>query len=222
MKAFYLLFLTIVFNYCSAQDEPLQNGSINIQVIEPEGTIKITKDYFRSNPFDREFSKFLNHLMNDPALTNKALTRRTDSSFFFLKGEYINYSPYSFKADRTEVLLTETEIELKDSLHSKDTVFVYELLGYCYGGKEGMEGVKKEFVKCGRRYSKRFSDYESSGLKNGNIIGEIRNYFNRFCIISPVSIVWAKLDDFQNVFTITIRIKVKENHAILPISPDSN
>jgi len=31
----------------------------------------------------------------------------------------------------------------------------------------------------------------------------------------------ARVDDFQRVFTITIRIKVVENTAALPIPPDS-
>jgi hypothetical protein len=96
----------------------------------------------------------------------------------------------------------------------------YQLLGYSYG-KEGIESVKKEFIKFDRKYGKNFYTQDSE-IKNGNeIVGLAKNYFMLTSPISPISIVWAKLDELQNVFTITIRMKVIENMAVLPVPSDN-
>jgi hypothetical protein len=182
--------------------------------------IQIAKNYFRSNPYNMSFSNFLNHLLNDPTLSNKTINKRTDTSFFFFKGDYNGHSPFNFKADRTEIRLAETEMDLEDSLSTTDTLLFYQLLGYSYG-EEGGEAVKKEFSKFDRRYGKSFYSQDSDLKKGEEIVGFAKNYFMLTNLISPISIAWAKLDDFQNVFIITIRIKVIENTATLPIPPDS-
>ena len=211
-QTFFLAIITSAYSHA-------QPSEFNLPKDNP--VVQIAKNYFRSNPYTMRFSTFLNHLMNDPTLSDKTITKRTDTSFFFFKGGYNNHNPFSFKAGRTEIRLAEEEVELQDSLSTTDTLLFYQLLGYSYG-KEGLESVKKEFSKFDRRYGKNFYS-ENSELKKGDeITGVIKNYFtpliSRF---SPISVSWAKLDDFQSVFTITFRIKVIENTATLPISPDS-
>jgi hypothetical protein len=205
-KAHILFFVLIVTQYCAAQ---------------PADAIRqVAKNYFRSNPYGVHFNTFLNHLLNDPALLNKTIEKRTDTTLFFFTGYYNNYSPFNFKADRTEIRLVEAEVDLEDSLSTTDTLLFYQLLGYSYG-KEGLELVQKEFSKFDRRYGRNLFGQDSE-IKNGQeIVGTARNYFLFTSAISPVSIVWAKLDDLQNVFTITLRIKVVENMATLPIPRDS-
>ncbi|HEY6504745.1 MAG TPA: hypothetical protein VIZ28_12270, partial [Chitinophagaceae bacterium] len=44
---------------------------------------KISHSYFRSDPFENEFSSFLKQLLSDPALTDKIIEKRTDTSLFF-------------------------------------------------------------------------------------------------------------------------------------------
>lgn len=199
-----ILLLTVAGCCYSQSDEPI---------------LQIAKNYFRSNPYKTRFSTFLNHLVNDPTLSNKTLTKRTDTSFFFFKGEYGTHNPFGYKADRTEIMLAETEFALSDSLPTTDTILIYQLLGYRYGS-EGPDAVKKEFAKFDRKYGKNFYN-EDAGLKKGDeMVGLVRNYFVLATPFSPVSIAWAKLDDFQHVFTITVRIKVIENVATLPVPPD--
>ena len=51
----------------------------------------------------------------------------------------------------------------------------------------------------------------------------VKNYFLfSETFLSPVSIGWVKLDDLQNVFTITFRIKLTQNMATLPQFPDGH
>jgi len=181
---------------------------------------KISDNYFRANPFDREYSKFVTLLMNDPMIANKAIVKRTDTTFFSFMAEYKNYSPYTFMADRTEIKLMEKEVEVGDSISVIDTVFIYQLLGYKYG-KDCLEAVKKEFSKFNRRFrSDFFTDQYSDILENHEVVGGMINYFVLKTTTSPVSVSWAKMDDNQSVFSIVFRFKIRENIVILPIPPD--
>jgi hypothetical protein len=211
-KILLFSFFVITGGYCTSQPVTVSVHS------EPyDALLKMVSEYFRSDPYKKEFSWFLNHLLNDPTLTAKTIEKRTDSNFFFFKGDYKTHSPYSFKADRTEIRLAETEFYLDDSLTVKDTMLVYQLLGYSYGGKTGMESVKKEFSKFSRRYGKHFLVQTSDIHKASEIVGAQKDFFVPGLPNSPFTAVWAKLDELQNVFIITIRLKVKEDNAQLPI-----
>ena len=50
--------------------------------------------------------------------------------------------------------------------------------------------------------------------------GFIANYFVLFADVSPISISWAKADDFQSFFSIVFRFKLRQNLAVLPIPSD--
>ena len=181
---------------------------------------RIADNYFRANPFDREYSKFLQFFMNDPTIINKKIVKKTDSTFFSFTAEYKNHSPFSFVADRTEIRLMEKEMEFGDSISVIDTVFIYQLLGYKYG-KGGEEEVKKEFNKFNRRFKNDFyTDQHSDILKNEEVVGGVINYFVLFADVSPISISWAKADDFQSFFSIVFRFKLRQNLAVLPIPSD--
>jgi hypothetical protein len=206
MKTLQLLLLLIAVSfrgYCQFQNDP---ASTTEHIAAYEYLMKIAKNYFRSDPFRNEFGPFLKHLMNDPILVNKTLEKKTDSSLFLLKGEYRNYSPFGFLASRTEIRLQEEEFLIDDSLPLKDTLFVYQLLGYS-NGKDGLQAVKDEFAKFNRHYSKHFR-VESSVIKNGTeLVGVREDYFIPALGISPLTVGWAKLDDIQNAFIITMRLK---------------
>lgn len=229
MKKILFVFLFSIVNIVSfCQDEPEQYpvnddwARVIFRFPPYESLLRMVKSYFRSNPYTTQFSRFVSHLLNDPAIANKKMNKKTDSSFFSFWGEYKNYSLFGFKPDRTEIKLVEMELPSNDSLSIKDTMFVYQLLGYSYGGKTGLETVEKEFSKFNRHYSKSFFTQFSNVEKNHEIIGGINDYFvPGLPGSSPLTAAWGKLDEFQNVFIVTLRLKVKENVAILPMPFDS-
>ena len=181
-------------------------------VIHYPGTgylLKIVKSYFRSDPYQHDLGFFLKQLMNDPMLVTKSTKLKTDTSFFYFQGAYKNYSPYGFLADHTEIRLAEMEFIIDDSLSLKDTLMVYQLLGFSFNGKAGLESVKNEFSKFNRHYSKHFVTQSSEIKKGPEIVGVTENYFMYGIAVSPLSVTWAKLDEFQNVFIITLRVKMK-------------
>ena len=82
MRKFYLVVFTVLItNHSSYGQDPVS---------------KITKTYFRPDPFSKEFSSFVLHLINDPTLTNKIVLKRTDSTLFYLEGRYITFNPFFF------------------------------------------------------------------------------------------------------------------------------
>jgi len=208
VRKFFLFFLfSVLAVRCIGQNEEEQTPVIQYSALNY--LEKIVKNYFRSDPYQNQFGFFLKHLMNDPILVNKITQLKTDTSLFYFQGAYDNYSPFGFLADRTEVRLTEKEFVVDDSTSLKDTLIVYQLLGFSYNGKAGLESVKNEFLKFNRRYSKHFMT-QSLDIKEGEeIAGATKNYFAYGVAISPLTVSWAKLDEFQNVFIITLRLRIK-------------
>lgn len=183
-----------------------------------ENLYSFTKDYFRSNPFQGEFSVFLKHLLNDPTIEQKKTIQRTDSSFFSFFGIYKSHSPFFFKPKRVEVSLVEAPFRYADSLPVADTILIYQLMAYAGNDEKSQKEVQKEFERIHRHYNKKFSKSEQSPLSTGGIVtGSIRNYFVAYRMISPMAVAWSKLEkEEETVLILTVRIKLSENQATLP------
>ena len=208
-KLFILSFFSLLVVQCLAQNEKDEQTPVIIQNPDANYLLKIVRNYFRSDPYQNEFGDFLKHLMNDPILINKTTRLKTDTSLFYFQGVYKNYSPFGFLADRTEIRLAEKEFVADDSTSIRDTLIVYQLLGFRYNGKAGVQSVKDEFLKFNRRYSKHFI-VQSSDLLNGDeISGAVKNYFLYGVATAPLSVSWTKLDEFQAAFIITLWLKIK-------------
>lgn len=178
---------------------------------------KIAHNYFRSDPFETEFSSFLKHLLNDPTIKDKILEKKTDTSLFFFQGTYTNHNPFFFKPVKVEVALGETTLKL-DSLRS-DTIYTYRLLAYNNDTKKGIEEIKKEFEKIHRRYKSSFSKvtYAESGPES-KMQAASYNYFDALHGISPFGISWlGPSEDKEICLVITLRMKARNNKAILPM-----
>jgi hypothetical protein len=202
MRKFYLAFFILPACYIS---------------FGQSSAFKITKEYFRSDPFQKEFSSFLQHLFNDPSLTNKVLEKRTDTSLFYFQGTYTNHNPFFFKPKRIEVVLAQSVVE-QDSLII-DTIYTYQLLAYNNDTKEEAQELKKEFEKIHRRYKNSFFKTTFSENPAGNKLKEASyNFFDPFNAVAPFSVSWFGPDENQEIcLVLTIRMQAKNNKAILPI-----
>jgi hypothetical protein len=178
---------------------------------------KITHSYFRSDPFGSAFSSFINHLLNDPSLTDKILDKKTDTSLFYFQGTYTNHNPFFFKPVKVEVILAETALEL-DSLHT-DTIYTYQLLAYNNDTKEGVQELKREFEKIYRRYKGSFSTSKYTESAAGSETnGATYNFFDPFHAVSPFALTWFGPDENREICLIlTIRMKISNNEAVLPV-----
>jgi hypothetical protein len=202
MRKIYLALFSILLYFPSSSQEIIS---------------KITKSYFRSDPFGGEFSSFMVHLLKDPSITNKILEKRTDSSFFYFQGAYKTFNPFFFKPKRVEIILTEFAVEL-DSL-SRDTIYSYQLLAYNNDTKEGTEELKKEFDKIFRRYKGSFfrNTYAETPAED-KVRGVTYNFFDVLHRISPFSVSWFGPDENKEMcLVLTIRMDTYNNRAILPV-----
>lgn len=203
MRKSSLLLMAFLIIYCSSNSQEI--------------VFKITREYFRSDPFRGEFSSFIKHLFNDPSLTNKLTQKRTDTSLFYFHGTYANYNPFFFKPKRVEVVLTEMEVTL-DSLN-KDTVYTYQLLAYNDATRQGTEEIKKEFEKIYKHYKNGFAkSVYTEDPPGGNFTGVLYNFFDKQHVISPFAIARYEAADSKEVCLIlTIRMDTYDNQAMLPI-----
>ena len=184
---------------------------------------KAIHNYYRYDPFERSFSNFISNLINDPALTNKTIVKRTDSTFFFFKGEYKDHNPFGFKAIRTEVRLAEMEVQRTDSIPKNDTIMAYQIIGYTYKTGNGIQSVKSEFARFDRKYGDDFADKATSDLlEGGHVEGMTCNYFLNNSNISPLTITWGNVSNGESVFVVTIRLIKIENQAMLPVVYNGN
>lgn len=208
MKNFLLLFTLIILSH---------NPSFS-----QDGLLQFSKSYFRSDPFSGNFSGFMKHLLNDPAIINKQVLYRTDTSLFYFFGAYKNYNPFFFKPRQIEVRLLESPIQYADSLPT-DTILVYQLTAYAEPGDVGKQEVKREFEKIHRQINKKFYTSSYKDLKSGtSITGGVHNYFVGFASLAPVSILWAILDETNEpVLNIILRMKTSSNQAVLATSLDN-
>jgi len=178
---------------------------------------KITKTYFRSDPFRKEFSSFASHLLNDPTLTNKTLEKKTDSTLFYFQGTYTRHNPFFFKPKRVEVALNELVLNV-DSL-AADTIYVYQLIAYNNDTREGTAELKKEFEKIYRHYKSAFSrDQYTENPAGDKLNGATYNFFDQLHAVAPFAISWYGPDENKEMCLIlTIRMDTYLNKAILPV-----
>ncbi|MBS1655207.1 MAG: hypothetical protein JSU05_10205, partial [Bacteroidetes bacterium] len=174
-------------------------------------------------PFEQPFSSFLNSILYDHHFIKQEINKRTDSSFFFLRGYYTDFMPVDINPLQTEIRIAEMEFNHTDSLHTLDTMIVYQLLCITDSTDKGKEQVKKEFKKINRRYSESFSKNEYKYLNNadGKPVMELYNYYYSVYSISPVTVAWGRMPASKNyALTLTIRIKQSENLTGLVHPPD--
>jgi hypothetical protein len=181
----------------------------------------VTKNYFRTHPFDMKFSSFIQSLQKDPWFTLETYSRRTDTSFFFLSGIYKNFNPFKFSPLELKFVVAEEEIIHKDSLHTRDTVINMQLIAVTDTGSAKLGDLVKEFKRFHNNHAKKFYDsMHNSYTKNGAVLGEIESLFIYPLSIAPVTFAWgAMTGTSQYVFTVTIRFKVKMNIADYIFAP---
>lgn len=205
MRKFFILLFIIFAIKSNSQDA--------IQVI--------SKHYFREHPFSSKFSTFILNLQRDPWFSMKEFNRRTDSSFFFLSGDYKNFNPFRFTPKELKLIVAEEVINYSDSLKTLDTIVNLQLIGIIDTNTASRKLVEKEFKRFHQAQSKRFDDVMHKTLGGSQTMtGEVNNYFISPFSISPVTIAWGLMPETKEyTFAITVRFKVTENQAVYITQP---
>jgi len=203
-KIFIFLFIVITFKAYS-QDA--------IQII--------SKNYFRAHPFNSKFSTFILNLQRDPWFSVKEFGRRTDSTFFYLAGEYKNFNPFRFTPTELKLIVAEEEITYSDSLQTHDTIMNLQLIGIIDTNTTSSKLVEREFKRFHQAQSKRFDDFIHKTLGRAQAItGEVNYYFISPFSISPVIVTWGLMPETKEyTFAIRVRFKVTQNQAVYITQP---
>ena len=194
---------------------------ISVKTSSQDAIQAISKNYFRAHPFDSKFSTFILNLQRDPWFAIKELNRRTDSTFFYLTGDYKNFNPFRFTPKELKLIVAEEEITYSDSLKTIDTVVNLQLIAIVDTNTASSKLVEKEFKRFHQSQSKRFDDFTHKTLGGTEAIsGEMNNYFISPYSIAPVTVAWGLMPVTKEFsFVITVRFKVAQNQAVYITQP---
>jgi hypothetical protein len=180
---------------------------------------EFSKAYFRSDPFSSTARFFLQHLLNDPDITEKKTEHRTDSTLFGFEGRYQKYNPFFFRPAKVEVSLSEVAIATVNP-EVKDTVMFYQLAAYAPATAEGEKDVLREVEKINRKFRKKFFKvtYEKvNSTPQSPVEGAAYNYFMPLYAVSAATAAWYKLENNEGYMVLlTMRLKVRSNMVDLP------
>jgi hypothetical protein len=192
-------------------------------ISQSQSPYTISKDYFRTDPFANSFSSFINTLINDQALKEKIITRRSDSVLFYFEGIYSSYSPFFIPVSHCKIILAEKEDRTEDSTATPYFYYEYQLIGYAKDINKGYKDVKEEFDMLNKKFSKSLvPEIEKELKRNGQVSGKIKHYSYKTMLLKPVTLAWAVSSDQQeNIIAITLRFLNISNEAFLPIPSDS-
>jgi hypothetical protein len=177
----------------------------------------LTASYFKSTPYNKSFSGFLQEIMNDPDLQDKVINRRTDSTFFYISGTYRRFNPFIHRPTILKLIVAESEFTDSDTSSYKDTVMYCQLLVTIdTTGKSG-QFVKKEYNRLLRKAGRAFTHQTYAlGQENSANKGEITNSFITPFAVSPLTIAWGRHEaTHEYVLSISLRLKVTENRAAM-------
>ena len=181
----------------------------------------VAAPYFKTVPFNKSFSQFLQELINDPDLQQKEVSRRTDSTFFFAGGTYKRFNPFLYRPTTVKITVAEAEFSESDSSSYRDTVVYYQLIVTADSTSQGEQFVKKEYQRLLRKHDKKFT-YSAYPLYKDKPAGkgDVAICFMDLFAVSPLTVAWGREEGSRNfAFSISFRMKVQENRATMVTLP---
>ena len=175
---------------------------------------RTVKEYYRVNPFQGNFSSFIKALTTDPSLMKKEIYRQTDTTGYFVKGQYDVFNPYSINANKVDMLFYENVYKSKSRVLF--TFYTYQLTTYFPDTELARRAVIKDYKKLVRKIRKDFYDTQKQSLKGYNNIedGEITAFNNSTSPLEPVVVSWQTLAKTKQLgLTIILRLEQVNNYA---------
>lgn len=172
------------------------------------------KEYYRVNPFQGNFSSFVEALTTDPSLLKKEIYRQTDTTGYFVKGEYDVFNPYSINANKVDMLFYENVYKSKSRVLFN--FYTYQLTAYFPDTELARRAVAKDYKKLVKRIRKDMYNTQKQSLKGYNNIedGEITSFNDSGSPLEPVIVSWQTLEKTKQLgLTIIVRLEQVKNYA---------
>jgi hypothetical protein len=194
-----------------AQNILLEATSIHGTTILQE----LAAPYFKTVPYNKSFSAFLQEVINDPELQDKKVSRRTDTTFFYVSGVYQRYNPFLYRPTKVKLIIAESEFTYSDTSQYRDTVVYYQMVVTTDTTEKAKQFVQKEYNRLLRKAGRSFT-HQTYGLGQNNSAeeGEITNSFIAPFAVSPLTFAWGReTTTHEYAFSLSFRMKVNENRA---------
>lgn len=181
---------------------------------------KVIKKNFRVNPIAGSFSSFLKAFTTDPDLLNKVTIKKTDTSLFFVRGDYKVFNPFDFKVKNVVVLFAETPEKPMEDNRKMDSVksyFSYQILAYTDDNEAFRKLIPKNYKKLAKKLKANLPKTEVTSLKGVMNVedGEITNFYNGLSAISPATVSWQTLGQSkQLLLTLLIRMQFVDGYLV--------
>ncbi|WP_114792063.1 hypothetical protein U0035_09430 [Niabella yanshanensis] len=175
---------------------------------------RTVKEYYRVNPFQGNFSSFVEALTTDPSLLKKEIYRQTDTTGYFVKGEYDVFNPYSINANKVDMLFYENVYKSKNRVLF--SFYTYQLTTYFPDTELARRAVAKDYKKLVKKIRKDMYDTQRQSLKGYNNIedGEITTFNDSGSTLEPVVVSWQTLAKTKQLgLTIILRLEQDNNYA---------
>lgn len=172
------------------------------------------KEYYRVNPFQGNFSSFIEALSTDPALLKKEIYKQTDTTGYFARGEYKVFNPYGINANKVDMLFYENVYKVKSRVLF--TFYTYQLTTYFPDTELARRAVVKDYKKLVKKIRKDLYDTQKQSLKGYNNIedGEITSFDDSGSPLEPVIVSWQTLAKTKQLgLTIILRLEQVNNYA---------
>lgn len=175
---------------------------------------RAVKEYYRVNPFHGNFSSFVKALSTDSLLLKKELYRQTDTTGYFLRGEYRVFNPYSINANKVDMLFYENAYKSKSRVLF--TFYTYQITAYFPDTELARRAVLKDYQKLVKKFRRDLHDTQRQSLKGYNNIedGEITTFNDSGSPLDPVLVSWQTLEKTSQLgLTIILRLEQVKNYA---------
>lgn len=180
----------------------------------------LIKKNFRVNPLAGSFSSFLNAFATDPELLNVTSEKKTDTSVFFMKGNYNVFNPFNFKVKNVVVIFAENPKELlpaKKKMDSASTYFSYQIIAYTDDNEAYRKLIQKSYKKLARKLKADLPKTEVTDLSGVMNVkeGEITNFSNGLSKIYAATLGWQTLSQSkQLLLTLLIRLQFVDGYLV--------
>ena len=188
---------------------------------------KVIDKYFRVNPLNRPFHLFLSQVINDTAFTIARLEKRTDTSLFYMQGNYKNFNPFSFKTQVVQLIIADYIVKDDSSQKNIDTLITCRISATTLpaAGKYQKEQVRNEYKVFTRKNQRLFiykidSSHTSPDTKQ--LDWEVMDFYaNASWYIPFLTVNWGRVLGKENyVFSMQLIVKMVGSELFLPVPPD--
>lgn len=192
---------------------------LSISLVRAQNNVaRAIKEYYRVDPFKGNFSSFIKALSEDPALLKKEIYRQTDTTGYFVRGQYEVFNPYSINANKVDMLFFENTYRSKNK--AIFTYYTYQLTAYFPDTELARRAVLKDYRQMIKKLRRDLYDTQKQSLKGYQNIedGEITTFTDSGSPLEPIIVSWQTLEKTKQLgLTIIVRLEQIRNYAY-PVS----